>query len=81
MRACMLNCISPVCLFATPWTVACQAPLSMEIFQAKILEWVAMCPPPGNLPDPGIKPASLRSPALAVVFFATSATHFSVLFP
>jgi len=27
---------------ATPWTVACQAPLSMGIFQARILEWVAM---------------------------------------
>ena len=32
------------------------------ILQARILEWVA-CPPPGDLPDPGIKPASLRSPA------------------
>ena len=30
-------------LFATPWTVACQAPLSMRFFQARILEWVA-CP-------------------------------------
>ena len=29
-------------LFATPWTVACQAPLSMGILQARILEWVAM---------------------------------------
>ena len=26
-----------------PWTVACQAPLSMGILQARILEWVAMC--------------------------------------
>ena len=32
------------------------------------------CPPPGNLPDPGIKPASLKSPALAGGFFTTSAT-------
>ena len=33
-----------VCLFAqsTPWTVACQAPLSMKILQVRILEWVAM---------------------------------------
>ena len=31
-------------------------------------------PPPGNLPDPGIKPGSLLSPALAEVFFTTSAT-------
>ena len=31
-----------VWLFATPWTVACQTPLSMGILQARILEWVAM---------------------------------------
>ena len=34
------------------------------IFQVRILEWVA-CPPPGDLPDPGIESASLTSPALA----------------
>ena len=33
-----------------------------------------LCPPPGDLPDLGIKPASLRSPALAGGFFTTSAT-------
>ena len=43
-----------------PWTVARQAPLSMGILQARILEWVAI-PSPGDLPNPGIK---LRSPAL-----------------
>ena len=32
------------------------------------------CPPPGDLPDPGIEPASLTSPALAGRFFTTSAT-------
>ena len=32
--------LSHVWLFATPWTVARQAPLSMEILQARILEWV-----------------------------------------
>ena len=32
------------------------------IFQARILEWVA-CPPPGDLPDPGIEPESTMSPA------------------
>ena len=37
--ACVL---SRVQLFATPWTVVCQAPLSMEISQARILEWVAI---------------------------------------
>ena len=34
--------LSCIWLFATPWTVAHQAPLSMGILQARILEWVAM---------------------------------------
>ena len=34
--------LSHVRFFATAWTVACQAPLSMGIFQARIQEWVAM---------------------------------------
>ena len=42
------------------------------ILQARILEWVP-CPPPGDIPNPGIKTASLRSPALAGGFFTTSA--------
>ena len=36
--------LSRVQLFATPWTVACQAPLSTGILQARILEWVARKP-------------------------------------
>ena len=40
------------------------------IFQARILEWVAF-PFPGDLPDPGIEPASPVSPALAGRFFTT----------
>ena len=36
------NSFSRVQLFATPWTVAHQAPLSMLVLQARILEWVAM---------------------------------------
>ena len=40
------------------------------ILQARILEW----PPPGDLPHPGIKPVSLKSPALAGGFFTTSPT-------
>ena len=43
-----------------------------EILQARILEWIA-CPPPGDLPDPGIEPTSLMSPALAGRLFTTSA--------
>ena len=43
------------------------------ILQARILEWVAM-PPAGDLPNSGIKPMSLMSPALADGFFTTSTT-------
>ena len=43
------------------------------IYQARILEWIAISFP-GNLPDPGIEPISLVSPALAVDFFITRAT-------
>ena len=39
---CVLSHFSHVQLFATLWTVAHQAPLSMGILQARILEWVAM---------------------------------------
>ena len=46
----------------------------MGFFQAKILEWVAISYSGGDLPDPGIEPASLVSPALAGEFFTTSAT-------
>ena len=48
------------------------------ISQARTLEWVAM-PSPGDLPDPGIKPASLTSSALAGGFFTTSATWEAML--
>ena len=38
----VLGCSVHVRLFATPWTVALQAPLSMEFLQARILEWIAI---------------------------------------
>ena len=50
--------LNSVWLFATPWTVACQAPLSMEFSRSTY--WSGLpCPPPGNLPNPGIKLRSL----------------------
>ena len=65
--------LSPVRLFATPRTVAHQAPLSMGFSTQEY--WSGFpCPPPGDLPNTGIKPACLRSPALAIRFFTTSAT-------
>ena len=42
MCVCILSCFSHVWLCVTPWTVAPQAPLSIGILQARILEWVAM---------------------------------------
>ena len=67
--ACMLSHFSCVWLFATPWTVACQAPLSMGFSRQECWSLV-----PGDLLNPGIKPASLVSPALAGRCFTTSAT-------
>ena len=54
--------LSRVQLFPTPWTVACQAPLSMGFFRQEYRSGLP-CPPPGALPTPGIEP---RSPALQV---------------
>ena len=65
--------LSHVQLFATPWTVAHQAPLSMGFLRQEY--WSGWkFPPPGDLPDPGIEPLSLMSPALAGGFFTTSAS-------
>ena len=57
----------------TPWTVAGQAPLSMGFSRGEYLSGLPF-PFPGDLPHSGIKPVSLTAPALAVVFFTTSAT-------
>ena len=57
--ACML---SHVRLFATPWTIALQRPLSMEFSRQE--SWSGLtCSPAGDLPDPGTKPMSPASPA------------------
>ena len=56
--------LSHVQLLATPWTVACQAPLSMGFFRPEYWSGL-LIPPPGDFPDPGIEPTSLVSPALA----------------
>ena len=61
-------------LFVTPWTVTRQAPLSMEFFRQECWSGLPFSPP-GDLPDPEIKPESLVSLALAGGFFSTSATR------
>ena len=54
----VLKSLSCVRLFTTPWTIACQAPLSMGILQTRMLEWVAM-PSSRESSNPGFKSRSL----------------------
>ena len=62
---------SHVRLFATPWTAARQAPLSMGFSRQEYCSGLSF-PTPGDLPDPGIEPASISSPGrLPGRFFTT----------
>ena len=63
-----------VWLFATPWTVACQAPLSTEFSRQEYWSGLPF-PMPGDIPNPGIEPTSLVSPALADRFFTSLPMH------
>ena len=73
IQACVLSCLTCVQLFVTLWTEAHQAPLSMGSSRQEY--WRGrLCPPPGDLPNPGIKPTSLMFPALVSRFFTASAT-------
>ena len=83
----MLSYFSRVQLFQTLWTVTHQAPLTMEFSRQEY--WNGLpCPPPGDLPSPGIELESLTSPALTGGFFTTSTTweaqgensHIQILF-
>ena len=72
LRACMLGCFSCVLLLVTLWTKALQAPLSMGFSRQEYWSGLS-CPPPGDLPNPGVESTSLTSPALTGRFFTTSA--------
>ena len=70
----VLSCFSPVRLCAILWTVTLQVPLSIWCSRQKY--WSGLpCPPPGDIPDPEIKPASLMPPSLAGGLFITSTTR------
>ena len=69
----MLSPFSHVPLFATRWTVALQAPLSMGFSRQEYCSGLPF-PPPGDLLNSGIILTSPTSPALAERFFTTSAT-------
>ena len=67
------NHFNHVQLFVAPWTIACQAPLSMGFSRQEY--WRGFpCPPPGIFPTQGWNPHLLTSPALAGGFFTTSTT-------
>ena len=65
-----LSCVWP---FGSPWTVACQDPLSMGFLKQEY--WSGLpSPPPGDLLNPGIEPMSPVAPALKGGFFTTPTT-------
>ena len=69
----MLSHFSRVRFFATPWTVTCQAPLSMGFSRQEFWNGL-LFPTPRDLPNPGVKATSLKPAALADRFLTTSAT-------
>ena len=66
----MLSCFNCVQLFATPWAVALQAPLSMGLSWQEYWSGFPF-PPPGDLPNSRIEPASPEAPILTGEFFTT----------
>ena len=75
-----ITCMQDACYVAqscttlvTPWTVTSQALLSMGFPRQKYQNGLSF-PPPGDLPNPGMKPVSFLSPALAGRFFTSCVT-------
>ena len=66
----MTVCVSSIWFFVTPWTVAHQGPLSVELSRQEYQNGLPF-PSPGDLPNLGIKPMSLASLAQAGGFFTT----------
>ena len=62
--------LSRVQLFATPWTVAREVPLSIRFSRQEYWNGLPFLPV-GDLPDPGIEPMSSASPASVDRFFST----------
>ena len=66
-KSCVLSRFSRVWLFATPWTIACQAPLSRGFSRQEYWSGYSLIPSLEDLSHPGIEPESLISPTLAGV--------------
>ena len=75
---CVLSRFSHVLFFATLWTVAHQAPLSMGFSRQEYWRRLPF-PPPGDPPNSEIEPVSLKSPSLAGGFFTSSAAWVACL--
>ena len=82
----VLSCFSCTRLSATPWTVARQAPLSMEFSRHRYWSRLLLFPSPGDPPDPGIEPGllpwqadSLRVYRLGSLYRLSQNTEYSSL--
>ena len=76
LHACVLSHFSRVQLHGTLRPVARQAPLSMGLFRQE--SWSELlCPPPGDLPDPGIEAVSPVAPALQVDYWGSPVSIYS----
>ena len=71
--------VSPVWLFATPWTVALWIPLSMGFSKQEYWSCLPF-PPPGDLANPGIKPMPPVSPTLADRIFISESPGKTTLY-
>ena len=74
----MCACLVVSDSFATPWTVAREAPLPVEFSRQRYWNGLSFLIP-GDLPDPGIEPTSLVSPTLAGIFSITAHSGSSLL--
>ena len=75
---CVLSHFSRVRLCATPWTLAHQAPLSMGFSRQE--HWSGLpCPPPGDLPNPGIQPTSPALQADSLLLSHRGSPHLHYL--
>ena len=77
---CVKVLVTQLCSTLPPWTVTCQAPLSMEFSRQEYLSRLPF-PPPRDLPDPEIKPAILQVSHIAGRFFTIWATGKAFLIP
>ena len=78
MCVCVYSVVQSCLTLAIPWSVVRQALLSMEFFRQEY--WSGLpCPPPGDLPNPGIKHRFFVPPALVCGFLTTSATWEAIL--